>query len=346
MKIGSRSIGRGAPVFVIAEAGVNHNGDLDLALRLVDAAADAGADAVKFQTFTADAVASRAAPKAVYQLDRTDKEESQQAMLRRLELGRDELRAIQTRCAARRIQFLSTPFDANSADLLEELGVPAFKVPSGEITNWPLLGHIASKGKPVLMSTGMSHLGEVDDAVRVLRESGCRELALLQCVTAYPAPATDVNLRAMRTLEEAFGVPVGFSDHTLGLAVPLAAIALGACILEKHLTLDRSLPGPDHAASLELPAFRELVAGVRDVEAALGDGVKQPASSEVGNRAIARRSIAAARDLPAGTVLTGEMLCALRPATGLPPALMTQFIGRTTTRVVSAGEVIAWSDVS
>jgi N-acetylneuraminate synthase/N,N'-diacetyllegionaminate synthase len=343
--IGSRAIGPGEPVLVIAEAGVNHNGDVDLACRLVDAAADAGADAVKFQTFKADRVAGPAAAKAAYQLETTDPGETQLEMLRRLELGREQLEEVRARCVAGRILFLSTPFDEESVDLLDELGVPAFKIPSGDVTNWPLLRHVATKGKPVLLSTGMSYLGEVDDAVRVLRDAGCRELALLHCVTSYPTRAEDANLRAMRTMADAFGVPVGFSDHTEGLAVAVAAVALGACVLEKHLTLNRSLPGPDQAASLEPAEFHTLVAEVRAVEAALGDGRKQPAQREAANRPIVRRSVAAAVDLPAGTVLRREMLCALRPAAGLAPAVTDQLVGRTTIRPLVAGELVTWSDL-
>lgn len=345
ISIGSRLIGSGEPVFIIAEAGVNHNGQVDLACRLVDVAADAGADAVKFQTFRADRLASPAAAKAAYQLDTTDPAETQRDMLRKLELGKDQLQIVKARCAERGILFLSTPFDEESADLVDALGVPAFKIASGEVTNWPLLRHIARKGKPVMVSTGMSYLGEIDDAVRVLREAGCHELILLHCVTSYPAPPEDANLLAMRMMEGAFGVPVGFSDHTDGLAVALAAVALGACALEKHLTLDRTLAGPDHAASLEPAAFKQLVADVRRVERARGDGRKQPAHSELANRSVVRRSVAAAVDLPAGTVLRCEMLRALRPATGLAPSVAEQLVGRKTTRPLAAGELVSWSDL-
>lgn len=345
VRIGSRKIAPGEPVFVIAEAGVNHNGDVELACALVEAAADAGADAVKFQTFVADQVASRTAPKAAYQLTTTDPAESQQALLKRLELGCKDFEIVQARCIARGILFLSTPFDVPSVDLLDAMGVPAFKVPSGEVTNVPFLRHVARKGKPVLMSTGMCDLAEVEAAVVVLRQAGCAELALLHCVTSYPAPPHEVNLRAMGTLQHAIRVPVGFSDHTNGCAIALAATALGACVIEKHLTVDRHLPGPDHAASLEPAEFRALVRDVRSVEQSLGDGEKRPAPSETANRDIVRRSLAAAADVPVGTPLRAELLTALRPGTGLPPAAIDRLIGRRAARDLRAGELLGWSDV-
>ena len=293
--IDSRKIGWGEPVFIIAEAGVNHNGDLQTAEKMVDVAAEAGADAVKFQTFRADEVVSEAAPKARYQIENTGEGGSQLEMLKRLELSPDAHRKLIERCHARGIMFLSTPFDFPSADLLERLSVPAYKVPSGEITNWPFLEHIASKGKPIILSTGMSDLNEVEQAVKVLRAAGCSELLILHATSSYPATAASSNLRAMQTLSDFFHTPIGLSDHTIGIEVALAATALGACILEKHFTLDRSLPGPDHKASLEPAELRSLVRGIRAVESALGDGRKQPTPSEEDVRRVARRSIVARR---------------------------------------------------
>jgi N-acetylneuraminate synthase len=328
LEAAGRPIGPGRPCFLIAEAGVNHNGSLDLALRLVDAAADAEADAVKFQTFRAERLATRAAPKADYQLRRTGTEESQLEMLRRLELSAEAHRRLADHCRWRRLHFLSTPFDEESADLLAGLGVPLFKVPSGEITNLPLLAHVAAKGVGMIVSTGMACLGEVEAAVRTVRAHGDPALALLHCVSDYPADPADCNLRAMLTLQTAFGVPVGFSDHTRGAEVALAAVALGACILEKHFTLDRALPGPDHQASLEPGELADLVRGVRTVESALGHGRKEPTPAEARTAAVARKSLVASRDLRAGTVLTPEMITARRPGTGLSPALRDHLAGR------------------
>jgi N-acetylneuraminate synthase/N,N'-diacetyllegionaminate synthase len=340
-----RPIGAGHPVFVIAEAGVNHNGDLDLARRLVDVAAGAGADAVKFQTFAAERVAAREAPKAEYQRQTTSADESQQQMLRRLELSPAAHRELQAHARSRGVVFLSTPFDEASADLLDALDVPAIKIGSGEVTNLPFLEHVARKGRPVILSTGMSSLDEVGAAVAAVRETGNRDLILLHCVSEYPARAGDANVRAMLTLADTFRTPVGYSDHTPGLEVALAAVALGAAVIEKHFTVDRTLPGPDHRASLEPAQLTELVRSIRVVEQALGDGIKAPTAGELGNRIVARRSLAAAVDLPAGLALTRESLCALRPATGISPASLPAVLGRKLTRARRAGELIAWSDL-
>lgn len=339
--IGERKVGPGHPVFIIAEAGVNHNGDIELAKRLVDVAAEAGADAVKFQTFRADRVVSAMAPKAEYQIHTTDPSESQLDMLRRLELSPDAHRELQAYCRERGIIFMSTPFDEESADLLQELDVPTFKIGSGEITNWPFLEYVARKGKPIILSTGMSFLSEVDEAVRVIREAGCDQLVLLHCVSNYPADPADTNLRAMPTMATAFQVPVGYSDHTPGIEVAVAAVALGACVIEKHFTLDKSLAGPDHQASLEPDELRTLVRGIRTVEAALGNGQKEPAASEADTAAVARRSLVAARDIPAGTILTDDLIAIKRPGTGLPPAMRPYLIGRTARTTIPAGALLA-----
>ncbi|HZY31970.1 MAG TPA: N-acetylneuraminate synthase [Candidatus Methylomirabilis sp.] len=345
IEIAGRLVGPGHPCFVIAEAGVNHNGDLALAKRLVEAAATAGADAVKFQTFSAERMASRGAPKAKYQLEQTDPTESQVEMLRRLELSPEAHRELHAYCRKYGVLFLSTPFDEVSADLLAELGLPAFKIGSGEITNWPFLDYIARKGKPIILSTGMSFLSEVDEAVRVIRNAKCDQLALLHCVSNYPADPSDANLYAIRTLAVAFDVPVGYSDHTSGIEVALAATALGACVIEKHCTVNRQLPGPDHCASLEPHELRQMVAGIRTVQASLGTGGKWPASSEAKNRLVARRSVAAACNIPEGAVIRPEMLRALRPASGISPALTECVVGRRARRPLMEGQLISWGDL-
>jgi len=340
LTIGRRAVGPGCPCFILAEAGVNHNGVPELARRLVDVAAEAGADGVKFQTFKTDRLVSRQARKAGYQVQTTGGTESQFEMLRRLELSADAHRDLVARGQQRGLLFLSTPFDPESADLLDSLGVPAFKIGSGDVTNLPLLRHVARKGKPMLLSTGMSRLGEVEDALRAIEEAGHPDLILLHCVSSYPAEPKDVNLRAMATLAAAFQVPVGYSDHTIGSEVALAAVALGACVIEKHFTLDRTLPGPDHQASIEPAELKALVQGIRTVEQALGTGRKEPAESEADVARAARRSLVMAKDAPAGTVLTEDLVAVQRPGTGLPPALLPCVLGRRLREDVTAGTVI------
>lgn len=346
LSIGGAEVGEGKPCFIIAEAGVNHNGRLDLALSLVDAARAAGADAVKFQTFRADALAAPSAPKAEYQSRATGDDASQVEMLRALELDETAHHALLARCSDLGITFLSSPFDAGSADLLERLGVPAYKLGSGEITNLPLLRHVAAKGRPVILSTGMSQLGEVETAVHTLEEGGASGIALLHCVSNYPAAPEDVNLRAMDTLRAAFGYPVGYSDHTLGDEVSLAAVARGATILERHFTLDRTLPGPDHQASLEPAELRNWISSVRKVEAALGDGRKRPAPSEAGTAAVARKSLVAARDLSAGETVRDADVALMRPGTGLPAAFQEYVIGRVLRRELRRGDLLRLEDLA
>jgi N,N'-diacetyllegionaminate synthase len=338
--VNGRIIGPDSPCFIIAEAGVNHNGDPALAKKLVDAAARAGADAVKFQTFKTDKLMSQFAPKADYQKAAMDPTESQADMIRRLELPYDAFRDLFDYCRQRNVLFLSTPFDEESADFLDRLGVPAFKLPSGELTNIPFVAHVARKKRPLFVSTGMSWLGEVETCVRAIRDTGNHDIVLLHCVSSYPAAPQDTNLRAMETMRQAFGVPVGYSDHTLGIEVPLAAAALGACVIEKHFTLDRCLPGPDHQASIEPGELAAMVRGIRIVESALGHGRKEPTASETGVARAARRSLVAACDIAAGTVLTEEMIAAKRPGTGLPPAMLPYVIGRRTIADVARGELL------
>ena len=340
VRIGSRLVGPGQPCFVIAEAGVNHNGDPDLAFRLVDAAVSAGADAVKFQTFKADRVASPQAAKAAYQRRRTPEDEAQLDMLRRLELPFDVFECLHAYCAEQGILFLSTPFDEESAEFLARLGVPAFKIPSGEITNLPFLRRVPAYASPLIVSTGMSYLGEVKAALAILAGAGVEDVVLLHCVSNYPADPADVNLRAMDTLRAAFDVPVGFSDHTQGIEIALAAVARGACVLEKHFTLDRNLPGPDHAASLTPDELASMIASIRRVEAALGDGRKRPTPSEVEMAAATRRSIVAVRPIPRGAVITEDMVGLRRPGTGLAPALLSQVLGRRARQDIAPGTLL------
>ncbi|MGH7356558.1 MAG: N-acetylneuraminate synthase [Candidatus Rokuibacteriota bacterium] len=343
--VAGRTIGGGAPTFVVAEAGVNHNGDLDMARRLVDAAADAGADAVKFQTFRADALVSQRAPKAAYQRETTGIDESQRDMLRHLELGRDAHADLAEHAERRSLLFFSTPFDEGSADLLEAIGVALLKVPSGEITNLPLLRHLARKGRPLLVSTGMSTLDEVERAVAVIQAEGCSSVALLHCVSAYPAPAAETNLRAMDTLRDRFHCPVGLSDHSLGVEIAIAAVARGAEIVEKHLTLDRNLPGPDHHASLDPKEFTAMVRAIRAVESALGNGDKRPMPCEADTRRVARRSLVAAGPIRAGDVLTRERVAVKRPGTGISPTDLDRVVGRRVRRNVDADELLQWEDL-
>ncbi len=342
VEVESRKIGPGYPCFVIAEAGVNHNGDIGLARRLVEVAVKAGADAVKFQTFKAEQLVTPDAPKADYQLQATSRAESQFEMLRRLELSQEAHRELFGYCRQRGILFMSTPFDEESVDLLEELGVPIFKIPSGEITNLPFLAHVASKGKPMIVSTGMSYLDEVKAAMRAIEEAGNTSLVLLHCVSTYPADPADANLHAMRAMSRNFNVPVGYSDHTPGIEVALAAVALGACVIEKHITLDRKLPGPDHQASLEPDELAALVRGVRVVEKALGHGRKEPAAGEIGMAAVVRKSLVATRDIPRGTVLAEDHIATKRPGGGLSPELRSQIVGRKAKTDISAGTALTW----
>lgn len=333
-------------VFIIAEAGVNHNGSLDMALQLVDAAKQSGADAVKFQSFKADQLATRSAHKAAYQERTTSQAESQFDMLKRLELDRAAHERILRHCEDRGIQFLSSPFDLPSIDLLAEMKLPVYKIPSGELTNEPYLRKIGAKGKPVILSTGMATLGEVEEAINTLRAAGAGQLTLLHCVTEYPAPYAEVNLRAMHTLKLAFGLPVGYSDHTPGIEVSIAAAALGAEMIEKHFTLDRSLPGPDHAASLEPGELKAMVTAIRNVEAALGTGIKAPAPCEIPNISVARKSLVAASSLPAGHKLQEQDLNIKRPGNGLAPKLMPALVGRTLRVAVERDALIRWDDLA
>ena len=330
------------PVRVIAEAGVNHNGDVNLAKKLIDAAADAGADVVKFQTFVADKVVITTAAKADYQLLSTGSDDSQFDMLKKLELSPTMHEELIKHCEKREIKFLSTAFDQESLDYLGSLGLQFFKVPSGEITNLPFLRHVGSLGKRVIISSGMASLEEVGDAIAVLECAGTvrKKITVLHCNTEYPTPMQDVNLRAMTTIQDAFGVTVGYSDHTRGIEVPIAAVAMGAHVIEKHLTLDRSLPGPDQAASIEPQEFTEMVQAIRNIEQALGNGVKQASPSEAKNLLIVRRSLVATKRIEAGESFTSENIAAKRPGTGISPMRWDDVIERAAIRDFSPDELI------
>jgi N,N'-diacetyllegionaminate synthase len=346
IEIGGKQVGDGHPCFVIAEAGVNHNGSLELAQQLVAAAAEACADAVKFQTFRADKLISATAPKADYQKENTGSAEQQLEMVRRLEMSESMTRSIAAHAAKLGITFLSTGFDEQSIDLLDEIGVPAFKIGSGDLTALPFLEFIGRKRKPVILSTGMSYLEEVQIGVETLRAAGCPDIALLHCVSSYPAHPEEANLRALRTLKDSFNMPVGFSDHFLENEISIAAVAFGANIIEKHITLDVNLPGPDHRASLTPEGFRNLVRSIRVVEKSLGDGVKQPTPGEQNVRDVARRSIVAARTIAKGVTITREMLAFKRPGTGIPPAHWTKVTGKCAVREIPFDSLITMKDLA
>ena len=316
--------------FIIAEAGVNHNGSLELAFNLIDAAKDAGADAVKFQSFKADTLVSKSAEKAKYQKVTTDTSESQYEMIKKLELSLEDHNKLIAYCLKKEIQFLSSPFDLDSIDLLYDLGLEIFKIPSGEIINLPYLRKIGKLNKNIILSTGMSDLGEIEDAIDVLVENGTdrEKITILQCNTEYPTPYEDVNLKAMLTIKNAFDVKVGYSDHTKGIEVPIAAVALGASVIEKHFTLDRNMEGPDHKASLEPNELKEMVKSIRNIEKALGDGIKSPSPSELKNKPIARKSIIAIKKINKGEVFTEENVGIKRPGTGISPMRWDEVIGK------------------
>jgi sialic acid synthase SpsE len=343
-ELGERRIGDG-PVFVIAEAGVNHNGDPELARRLVDAAAAVGADAVKFQTFDPKSLAASGAPTAAYQRRAGVTAIDQRDMLSRLALPLDSWADLQSRARAHGLIFLSTPFDDGSADLLDDLGVPAFKVGSGDLTDTPFIARLARRGHPLLISTGMADMIEVAAAVDAVRAVGDVPMALFHCVSSYPADPADANLSAIETMRRAFGCPVGWSDHTPGVDLALAAVAVGAKLVEKHLTLDRSLPGPDHGASLEPDAFRTMVAGIRAVEASLGTGIKSPVEAERELARVARRSLHWHASCPAGHLIRAADFDAQRPGTGISPARLESLVGCRTARAVEAGTLVDAADL-
>ena len=334
------------PVFVIAEAGVNHNGDIALALRLCDAALQSGADAVKFQTFRAEDLVVRGAPTAAYQRRQTG-DHDQFAMLQRLELSQQQHQRIKAHCDAIGIEFFSTPFSVAAVAMLVGLGGRRLKMSSGELTHRALIEHAARTGLPLLLSTGMGTMAEIGEAVQWTRDARGHLLgvSVLHCTSAYPAPDQALNLRAMVSMARDLGLPVGYSDHSLGIEAPMAAVALGATVIEKHLTLDRSMPGPDHSASLETEEFGRMVRGIRRVSAMLGDGVKAPLPEERDTARVARRSVVAAQDIALGSVLTPALLMCRRPATGIAPRDLQRVVGQRTRVALRAGDVLQWDQI-
>ena len=326
-------------VYIIAEAGVNHNGSFDLACRLVDAAKEAGVDCIKFQTFKSENLVSRTAQKAEYQKATTG-DSSQQDMLKKLELSFSDFVRLKAYCEKKKICFLSTPFDFDSINFLNSIEMPFWKVPSGEVTNLPYLLALAKTGKPVVMSTGMCTLQEILEAIEVLRENGTKEIKLLHCNTEYPTPFEDVNLKAMETMRDEFHLEVGYSDHTKGIEVPIAAVALGATIIEKHFTLDRNMEGPDHKASLEPQELVEMVRSIRNIEKALGNGEKVPSTSEQKNITVARKSIVAKTKIKTGEVFTEKNITVKRPGTGISPMKWLEVLGKTAVRDFEEDELI------
>lgn len=328
--------------FIIAEAGVNHNGNLDLAYQLIDVAKDAGADAVKFQTFIPNKIISKFADKANYQKKTTDKNESQLEMIKKIALSFENHKKLLEYCKNKNIKFLSSPFDLDSIDFLNKLGLDIFKIPSGEIINLPYLKKIGSLNKKLIMSTGMSNLGEVESAIDILIKSGTKRenIAILHCTTNYPCPYEEVNLKAMLTLKEAFKLTVGYSDHTLGIEVPIAAVALGARIIEKHFTLNKNMKGPDHKASLEPDELKEMVAAIRNIELALGDGVKNPNKSEIEIMKVTRKSIVASKNIKKSEIFTKTNITIKRPGTGISPMRWSEVIGQKANRDYKDDELI------
>ncbi len=327
-------------VFIIAEAGVNHNGDINLAKKLIDVASEAGADAVKFQSFKAEKLVTKTAKKADYQNETTDSTENQYTMIKKLELDYGKHQELIDYCKSKNIMFLSSPFDLESIDLLNDLGIELFKVPSGEITNLPYLRKIGKLNKKVVVSTGMANLGEIEDAIDVLRVSGTDDISILHCNTEYPTPMEDVNLTAMNTIKDAFKVEVGYSDHTLGIEIPIAAVTLGARVIEKHFTLDKTMEGPDHRASLDPDELKEMVTSIRNIEQALGNGVKKPSKSEQKNKEIARKSIVAGADIKKGERFTEENIEIKRPGEGISPMSWDVVIGKEAKREFAKNELI------
>jgi N,N'-diacetyllegionaminate synthase len=327
---------------IIAEAGVNHNGDLGLAMQLIDAAAEAGASLVKFQTFSAERQVTPTATKADYQNQTTLSNETQHEMLRRLELTEEMHHELIAHCTTRNIGFFSTGFDVESVDLLLSLGQKHFKIPSGEITNLPYLRHVGQLGKAVILSTGMSTLGDIESALDVLEQAGTAraQITVLHCTTEYPTPMNEVNLRAMQSIQAAFGVAVGYSDHTLGIEVAIAAVAMGATVIEKHFTLDRNLPGPDHKASLEPEELKAMVAAIRNIEVALGDGIKRITSSEARNKTVVRKSLVASETIKAGEAFSAQNITAKRPGTGISPMRWDEVKGLVASRDFVVDELI------
>ena len=341
VKIGDRYIGEEEPCFIIAEAGINHNGSVDLAKKLIDVSKGAGADAVKFQTFTTEGLLSKniVVPKHV------ESRESLFETIRELELSEEEHYELSEYCTQKGIIFMSTPMDNHSVDLLDDIGVPVFKIASCDLDNLPLLEYIAKKGQPIILSTGMGTISEVGEAVEVIKSNGNDDIILLHCVSAYPPKVEDVNLRAMNTLRDAFKLPVGYSDHTIGINIPLAAVAIGAKVIEKHFTLDKAMEGPDHAVSADPVDLENLVSGIRELEKSFGTGVKAPTKDENEMKKAFRKSIVANVNIKKGVTITPKMLSIKRPGTGISPKYFDFIVGRTVKRDITKDELLSFKDV-
>lgn len=332
-------------VYIIAEAGVNHNGDVNLAYKMIDAAKECGVDCIKFQTFKTENLVTKSAKKAAYQVENTHNNDSQFEMLKKLELSYDDFKNLKNYCDKSGIEFMSTPFDEDSVDLLESIGMKTYKISSGDITNKPLLEYVASKNKPVILSTGMCTMDEVHEAVKWIEDKGNKQITLLHCTSNYPTPYEDVNMNAMLTLDKEFTYPTGYSDHTKGIIIPIMAVSMGATVIEKHFTLDKNMEGPDHKASLDVAELKEMVTSIRNIESAFGSGEKVPAQSELSTRIAARKSIIVVRDLKKGTVLKESDLGVKRPGSGLCPKFISELTGKTLNKDLSAETLVSFDDV-
>ncbi len=344
IKIGDKHLGEDESVFIIAEAGVNHNGKLELAKKLVDKAKGAGVDAVKFQTYKTEDVVTEDAKMADYQKKNIGKEKSQYEMIKEKELGYDEFEELKEYCDEKNILFLSTPHTEDAMNFLEPL-VPAYKIGSGDLTNLPFLEKVAKKGKPIILSTGMATLGEVEEAVQTVRKGGNEDLILLHCVTNYPTDIKNVNLRAMKTLKNSFKTKVGFSDHTMGITAPIAAVSLGATVIEKHFTLDKEMEGPDHKASLEPDELKDMVESIRNLEKGLGHGIKKPTNNEKEIISSVRKSIITEKKIHKGQQIKEDMLEIKRPADGIKPKYLNRVLNAKAKKDLKSGEVLKWSDL-
>lgn len=332
-------------VYIIAEAGVNHNGSLQIAKKMVDAAKEAGCDCIKFQTFSTDRIVTREAQKASYQINNTHNSGSQYEMLKKLELSFEEFYILKDYCKERSIDFLSTPFDEKSVDLLEQLHVTQYKISSGELTNKPLIQYIAHCNKRILLSTGMSDFDEISEAIQWIYETGNKEVILFHCTSNYPTPYNEVSMNCMVTMKEKFGLPIGYSDHTAGIEIAYMAVSLGATMIEKHFTLDKNMDGPDHKASLEPSELKKMVDGIRNIEQAFGNGIKQPTMSELSTKKAARKSLVFAEDIIVDTIITPEHITCKRPGTGIAPKMMQHFIGKKTVRNCLKDTLVTYEDI-
>ncbi|MFH1916014.1 MAG: N-acetylneuraminate synthase [Nanoarchaeota archaeon] len=345
IKIGNRTIGEGQPVFITAEAGVNHNGKIDLAYKLIDAAVEAGCDAVKFQTFITEREISKHAEKAEYQKETTGKGESQMEMVKKLELPQEDFKKLQDYATKKGIMFYSAAFDFESVDTLDALNVPCYKIGSGEINNYPFLRYIAKKGRPIIFATGTSNIGEIEAALKVFHEEGIHDILVYHCITRYPAPVETANLRAINTIRTAFQEVTGLSDHTTGITVPIAATALGIHAIEKHFTLDNNMEGPDHKASLNPTDLKKMVKAIRDVESAMGTGKIERTKEEIEVAKVARKSIVADTNIVKGTIITEKMITYKRPGTGIEPKYLNFVIGKKAKQDIPEDTLLAFSDL-